>query len=49
MKRFKAYDTQQSYLLPPSPREWLPADHLAYQLAGLILSPNLAGEKLPRR
>jgi hypothetical protein len=30
MKRFKAYATHQSYLLPPSPREWLPADHLVY-------------------
>ena len=36
MKRFKAYDTHQSYLLPPSPREWLPTDHLAYFIDNVI-------------
>lgn len=36
MKRFKAYDTHQSYLLPPSPREWLPADHLAYFIDNVV-------------
>jgi len=37
MKRFKAYDIrQQSYLLPPSPREWLPADHLAYFIDDVV-------------
>ena len=36
MKRFKAYDTRQSYLLPPSPREWLPKDHLAYFIDNMV-------------
>lgn len=36
MKRFKAYDTHQSYLLPPSPQEWLPADHLAYFIDNVV-------------
>ena len=36
MKRFKAYDIRQSYLLPPSPREWLPADHLAYFIDDVV-------------
>jgi len=36
MKRFKAYDTRQSYLLPPSPREWLPKDHLAYFIDNVV-------------
>jgi transposase len=36
MKRFKAYDTHQSYLLPPSPREWLPTDHLAYFIDNVV-------------
>ena len=36
MKRFKAYDTHQSYLLPPSPREWLLADHLAYFIDNVV-------------
>jgi transposase len=36
MKRFKAYDTRQSYLLPPSPQEWLPSDHLAYFIDDVV-------------
>ena len=36
MKRFKAYGTHQSYLLPPSPREWLPDDHLAYFIDNVV-------------
>jgi len=36
MKRFKAYDAHQSYLLPPSPREWLPKDHLAYFIDNVV-------------
>ena len=36
MKRFKAYDTHQSYLLPPSPQEWLPDDHLAYFIDNVV-------------
>jgi len=36
MKRFKAYDIHQSYLLPPSPREWLPSDHLAYFIDNVV-------------
>jgi transposase len=30
MKTFKPYHPDQSYLLPPSLREWLPEGHLAY-------------------
>jgi len=36
MKRFKAYERHQSYLLPPSPREWLPADHLAHSIDEVV-------------
>jgi len=36
MKRFKAYDTHQSYLLPPSPQEWLPKDHLAHFIDNVV-------------
>lgn len=36
MKRFKAYDTHQSYLLPPSPREWLPEDHLTHFIDDVV-------------
>ncbi len=30
MKRFKAYEPEQGYLLPPSPKDWLPEGHLAH-------------------
>ena len=36
MKRFKAYDTRQSYLLAPSPQEWLPKDHLVYFIDDVV-------------
>ena len=36
MKRFKAYSTRQNYLLPPSPQEWLPSDHLAYFIDDVV-------------
>jgi transposase len=36
MKRFKAYNTRQNYLLPPSPQEWLPSDHLAYFIDDVV-------------
>jgi hypothetical protein len=29
-KPFRAYVPEQNLLLPPSLREWLPEDHLAY-------------------
>lgn len=33
---FRRYDPDQSYLLPPSPRDWLPAGHLAYFVSDTI-------------
>lgn len=30
MREYKPYEPGQGYLLPPSPREWLPEGHLAY-------------------
>jgi transposase len=45
-KGFRPYAPEQSELLPPSPRDWLPAEHLAYFLldtvAKLDLRPLLA-------
>jgi len=29
-KVYRSYQPEQDFLLPPSPREWLPEDHLAY-------------------
>ncbi len=33
---FKDYVPEQSYLLPPSLREWLPEDHLAYFVSDVV-------------
>jgi hypothetical protein len=34
-KRFRSYDLNQIYLLPPSLQEWLPEGHLARFIAGV--------------
>lgn len=36
MKRFRAYDPEQPYLLPPAPRDWLPEGHLALFVHDLV-------------
>jgi len=36
VKTFRPYSPEQSYLLPPSPREWLPDGHLAFFILGLL-------------
>lgn len=36
MKTYRPYAPGQSYLLPPSPNEWLPEGHLAYFVLELI-------------
>lgn len=30
MKKFRSYEPEQGYLLPPTPKEWLPDGHLAH-------------------
>jgi transposase len=35
-KTFRPYVPEQDYLLPPSLREWLPGDHLAYFVSDLV-------------
>ena len=42
MKRFKAYEPDQCYLLPPSMKEWLPSDHLVYFLSDMVDSLDLS-------
>ena len=42
MKKYRPYAPQQSFLLPPSPRDWLPPDHLAYFVMDLVGSLDLA-------
>lgn len=36
MKTYRPYAPGQSYLLPPSPDEWLPEEHLAYFVLELV-------------
>ena len=36
MKRYRPYSPEQPYLLPPSPREWLPDGHLALFVLDLV-------------
>lgn len=40
-RTFRPYDPEEWWLLPPSPREWLPEDHLAYFLTDLVEELNL--------
>ena len=42
MKSYRAYSPEQSYLLPPSPREWLPDGHLAYFILSLVQELDLS-------
>lgn len=36
MKRYRPYAPEQSFLLAPSPREWLPEGHLAYYVLDFV-------------
>jgi transposase len=36
VKTYRPYFPEQSFLLPPSPREWLPDGHLAYYVLDLV-------------
>lgn len=36
MKTYRPYSPEQAYVLPPSPREWLPDGHLAYFILALV-------------
>ena len=35
-KTFRSYLPEQDLLLPPSLRDWLPEEHLAYFVSGLV-------------
>lgn len=41
MKTYRPYSPEQSFLLPPSPREWLPEGHLAYFVLDLLVELDL--------
>jgi transposase len=46
-KTYRAYLPEQDFLLPPSPREWLPEDHLAYFVSDLVDQLDLAAITAP--
>lgn len=41
-KTFRPYTPEQSELLPPSPREWLPEDHVAYFVLDTVAELDLS-------
>ena len=42
MKSYRAWNPGQSFLLPPSPLEWLPEGHLAYFVLELVETIDLS-------
>lgn len=40
-RTFRPYDPDELWLLPPSPQDWLPEDHLAYFVSDLVEAVNL--------
>lgn len=40
--RFRPYHPDQSYLLPPSPADWLPCGHMAYFISDTVDSLELS-------
>jgi hypothetical protein len=43
-KTYRPYVPEQDLLLPPSLREWLPEDHLAFFVSDLIDQLDLVGD-----
>jgi hypothetical protein len=41
VKTYRPYAPDQTYLLPPSPSEWLPKGHLAYFVLDLVADLDL--------
>ena len=46
-KTFRPYVPEQDFLLPPSLREWLPTDHLAYFVSDLVDQLDLSAITAP--
>lgn len=36
MKKFRSYEPEQGYLLPPTPKEWLPDGHVVHFLDPVV-------------
>ena len=41
-KQYRAWTPEQTYLLPPSPRDWLPEDHLVHFVMDVVSSLDIA-------
>ena len=41
-KKYRSYEPDQLFLMPPNPHEWLPEDHLAYFVSELVDDLNLS-------
>lgn len=41
-KRYKSWSPEQPYLVPPSPRDWLPEGHLAFFISELVAELDLS-------
>jgi hypothetical protein len=53
-KTYRPYCPDQMFLLPPSPRDWLPENHLSYFVSDIVDNLNLEAiesyyEKLRRQ
>ena len=46
-KTYRPYLPEQDFLLPPSPRDWLPEDHLAYFVSDLVDALDLTAIESP--
>lgn len=42
MKTYRPYSPRQSFLLPPSPQDWLPEEHLAYFILDVVTQLDLS-------
>ena len=42
LKTYRPWEPEQSHLFPPSPRDWLPEDHLVYFLLDTVAAIDLA-------
>ena len=40
---YRPYEPEQAFLPPPSPRDWLPQDHLVYFISDTIDQLDLSG------
>jgi len=44
---YRAYKPEQSYVLPPSPRDWLPEKHLSFFISEVVDEMDLSAFHAP--